>query len=282
MIDVEGAVARVRRFLRPTPVVYSEPRGAFLKLENLQVTGSYKVRGALNAIAAHPQDRRPVVAASAGNHAKGVAWAARRFGLQACVVVPENAPKTKVDGAAALGARVVRRGETFEEAFAEALRLGRENGWRFLHAFDDPDVIAGQATVGAELADAEADTVLVPIGGGGLAVGVALALRGKKRVFGVRMAGPNRVADGVRVKALGRLTRPLLAELLDGIILVTEDEVRRAMQGLLGEDRIVVEGAGALAPAALPKVDGVKVAIVSGGNVDLATEKLTPRPEVCH
>lgn len=266
--DVLMARERIARVLKPTPAVYSEHRRAHLKLENLQVTGSYKVRGAVNAVAAQIErgDRRPIVAASAGNHAKGVAWAARCFGLKACVVVPRTAPRTKVRGAQELGAEVVTHGDSFEEA----LDYARALPGRFLHAFDDPDVIAGQGTAALELIDSGTDVVLIPVGGGGLAAGMGLVLKWRGiRTVGVKVAGPNTLADGVRVRRMGELTRRICDEVLDDVVDVSEDDVRRMMLDLLARDRIVAEGAGAVAPAALEKVRGErKLAVVSGGNVD--------------
>jgi threonine dehydratase len=270
--DVLMARERIRRVLSPTPLVFSERRGAYLKLEILQLTGAYKVRGAVNALAVQIErgDRRPVIAASAGNHAKGVAWAARHFGLEACVVVPEHASRTKVRGAAELGARVVTRGATLEDAFDHALELAALHDWRFVHAFDDPDVVAGQGTTALELLDARPDVVAIPIGGGGLAAGMGRVLKWHGiRAVGVRVEGPNTLADGVRVRAMSERTRRICTEALETTVTVSEDDVRRTMLDLVQSDRIVAEGAGAVAPAALSKIEGrKKIAIVSGGNVD--------------
>lgn len=288
--DVARASERVRSVLTPTPVVRSDHFGGWLKLENLQATGSYKVRGALHAlmVAVEAGDRRPVVAASAGNHARGVAWAAHHLGLQACVVIPTGAPMTKIRGAAALGAKVISHGHGYEEAQEYARHLARENCWRFLPAFDDPDVIAGQATVGWELLSAAPDVVLVPIGGGGLAAGMGIALQYQNiRVVGVQVQGADAmaraltgqpclgepaetIADGIRVRAPGVLTRQICAQVLDDLVTVTEREVRQTLVDLAAMDRIVAEGAGALAPAAMSKVQGErKIAVVSGGNIDM-------------
>jgi threonine dehydratase len=290
VLDVVRAAARIAPHLAPTPIVRAGPRSAWLKLENLQVTGAYKVRGALNALAAQLErgDGRPVVAASAGNHALGVAWAARRLGLRACVVVPSTAPQTKIRGAARLGAEVIRAGDCFEAAFVRAQELALENDWRFLHAFDDPDVIAGQGTVALELLHFEPDAVLIPIGGGGLASGMGLVLKAHgipawgvqvERVDGMaRLLGgedpiePARtVADGLRVVSPGRLTAAICATVLEGVLRVTEDEVRSSILDLAETHRVVAEGAGAVAAAALDRVPGKrKIALVSGGNIDLS------------
>lgn len=270
--DVLMARERVARILPTTPLVLSEHRQAWLKLENLQLTGSYKLRGAINAIAIQIErgDQRAVVAASAGNHAKAVAWAARHFGLQACVVVPTTAPRTKVRGARELGAEVVSQGDSLEETFAHAQSLAVRNNWRFLHAFNDKDVIAGQGTVALELIDFKPDVVLIPIGGGGLAAGMGRILKWRGiRTVGVKIEGPNTIADGVRVCRMGDLSRQICDQVLDDVVHVTEEEVRAAILDMMAQDRIVAEGAGALAPAALNSIPGKrKIAIVSGGNVD--------------
>ena len=290
--DVVRAAARIITVLPATPVHRAERLGARLKLENLQRTGSYKVRGALNAMLCGVErgDKRPVLAASAGNHAQGVAWAARRVGLRAICVMPESAPQTKVRGVARLGAEVVLHGRCYDEAQRHANELASRRGYRLIHPFDDPEVIAGQGSVGIELIAHKPDVVVVPIGGGGLAAGVALALkRHGVRVVGVQLAGVDAMAralngdaspiepaatmaDGVRVRQAGSLTLPLLRHLLDDLVIVTEHEMRAALVRLATEQRIVAEGAGALAVAALPRVAGRrKFAVVSGGNIDAST-----------
>lgn len=262
-----AAARRLHAVLPPTPAVWCEAHDAWLKLECLQATGAFKVRGAFNAIALHHD--RPVIAASAGNHARGVAWAARRIGIEATVVVPETAPKTKVEGCRALGARVVLHGESFDEALGEARRLAALHGWRFIHAFDDPDVIEGQGTVGVELCSLEPDVVVVPVGGGGLAAGIALAV--ECRVVGVVVEGmtPKTLADGLRVRQQGDLAMRILRERGVEFVTVTEEEVRREIARLAACDHVIAEGAGATASAVLAKVGGRRrVAVVSGGNID--------------
>jgi threonine dehydratase len=288
--DIQAAIDRIAGRLARTPLIFDRRRDAYLKLENQQVTGSYKVRGAYNAIAAGVArgDRRPVVAASAGNHGKGVAWAAQAFGLAACIVVPRGAPRTKVAGARELGAEVLEHGHSFDDCTALAVNLADERGWRFIHPFDDPEVIAGQGTVAAELDAGPGDVVLVPIGGGGLAAGTAiwLAARGA-RVVGVQVEGvdamrrvlrgePRRraaptIADGLVVAEPGRLSRQICARLVSNIVIVGEDEVRRALLDLRTRDGFVVEGAGAVSVAGLAHVPadaGRRIAVVSGGNLD--------------
>ena len=271
--DVVEAANRLRPHIRSTPMVWSESLGAWLKLETLQLTGSYKVRGAMNAILKRHRDRGTshFVAASAGNHAQGVALAARKLGVQATVVMPESVPTTKRRGTERLGAKVVCKGDGFEEAQRLAHEIARTRGAFFLSPFDDPDVIAGQGTVGMEVASSGADVVLVPIGGGGLASGVGLALKSRGvRVVGVQVDGVDSmarrlfghpplmrpaptVADGVRVRAPGELTTSLCRELLDDVVVVSEQEVHSAMVRLADEVGIIAEGAGALAVAGLNK-----------------------------
>jgi len=287
--DVLAAQARLRRYLPPTPMHHAERFGVMLKLENLQRTGSYKVRGALNALLAARErgDLRPVIAASAGNHAQGLAWAAYRLGVQVITVMPHGAPENKIAGVAHWGATVRQHGNSYDEAFAFARELAEQNDYRFLSAFDDPDVIAGQGTVGIEIAPFAPDVVIVPIGGGGLASGVALALKSQGvRVVGAQVEGVDSMAralkgdsrlidpvaslaDGVRVKVPGFLTRRLCASLLDDVVIVREAELRETVVRLALEENIIAEGAGALALAAGRRVSGKrKCAVVSGGNID--------------
>ena len=289
--DVLAAQSRLRRYLPVTPMHHAERFGVMLKLENLQRTGSYKVRGALNAMLAARErgDHRPVICASAGNHAQGVAWAAYRLGVQAITVMPHGAPQTKIAGVAHWGATVRQHGDSYDEAYAFARQLAEQNDYRFLSAFDDPDVIAGQGTIGIEIAPHTPDVVIVPIGGGGLASGVALALKSQGvRVVGAQVEGvdsmaraikgdtaaidPARtLADGVRVKVPGLLTRRLCARLLDDVVIVREAELRETLVRLALEENLIAEGAGALALAAGRRVAGKrKCAVVSGGNIDAA------------
>jgi threonine dehydratase len=286
-VDVDGAVARLARVVRETP--FLPGRYGALKLECLQVTGSYKVRGAYNALARQVEsgDRRPVVAASAGNHAAGMAWACRRLGLDATAVVPDAAPATKVQRCRNSGCTVRRGGQSYEACEDTARRLAEERGWRFLHAFDDPDVISGQATVGIEIAGQSPEVVYVPIGGGGLASGVAMVLAPLGiQVIGVQVEGvdamrrllsrergieqlPFTVADGIRVRRAGTRTARICAEMLSDVVTVSETEVREEVVRLALEERVVAEGAGAVAAAAMAREPGArKAAVISGGNID--------------
>src|SRR4029079_2247998 len=217
---------RIHGIARVTPVYGSETlsrlagRPIQLKAENLQRTGSFKIRGAVNKLATlDDRQRAPgVAAASAGNHAQAVAWAAREAGIPATIFVPQDAPMAKVEAAKSYGAGVEMGGEALEEAIAAAQSYVEETGATFVHPYEDEGVVAGQGTIGLELAEQvpDAETVLVPIGGGGLASGIALALAGKARVIGVR-AAPDAfsIADGIAVKKPGGLTGPILDELLD-------------------------------------------------------------------
>lgn len=302
--DVLAAQARLRRYLEVTPTHYAERFGCWLKLENLQRTGSYKVRGALNAllVARERGDERTVIAASAGNHAQGLAWAAYRLGVPAITVMPRCAPETKIAGVAHWGATVRLHGDSYDEAKAFAIELAAQHDYRLLSAFDDRDVIAGQGTVGLEIAAMSPDVVLVPIGGGGLAAGVALALKSQGvRIIGAQVEGVDAMAralqgdhslrepamtlaDGVRVKQPGALTERILAELLDDVIIVREAELRETLVRLALEEHVIAEGAGALALAAGRRVPGKrKCAVVSGGNLDAAVlarllSDVRPRP----
>ncbi len=302
--DVLAAQARLRRYLEVTPTHYAERFGCWLKLENLQRTGSYKVRGALNAllVARERGDERTVIAASAGNHAQGLAWAAYRLGVSAITVMPRCAPDTKIAGVAHWGATVRLHGDSYDEAKAFAAELAAQHDYRLLSAFDDRDVIAGQGTVGLEIAAMSPDVVLVPIGGGGLAAGVALALKSQGvRIVGAQVEGVDAMAralqgdhelrepamtlaDGVRVKQPGTLTQRILADLLDDVIIVREAELRETLVRLALEEHVIAEGAGALALAAGKRVAGKrKCAVVSGGNLDAAVlaqllSDVRPRP----
>ncbi|MGJ7901980.1 threonine dehydratase [Lysobacter sp. 1R34A] len=296
--DLLAAQARLRHYLEPTPLHHAERFGCWLKLENLQRTGSYKVRGALNALLAARErgDHRTVIAASAGNHAQGLAWAAYRLGINVITVMPRCAPQTKIAGVAHWGATVRLHGETYDEAKSFAIELADQHDYRLLSAFDDPDVIAGQGTVGLELAAFAPDVVMVPIGGGGLAAGVVLALKSELlartpaarriRVIGAQVEGVDSMAralhgdrrliepvatlaDGVRVKDPGRLTERVLSSMLDDIVIVREAELRETLVRLALEEHIIAEGAGALALAAGRRIVGKrKCAVVSGGNLD--------------
>jgi threonine dehydratase len=289
--EIEAARRRLEGVARVTPVYRSDTlsrlvgREVHLKAENLQRTGSFKVRGAYNRISTLSDEERAagVVAASAGNHGQAVAWAAREVGAHARIFMPQDAPMAKVDATRHYGAEVVLTGSALEACLDEAGAYVLEHGATLVHPFEDPVVIAGQGTIGLELADQVADfeTVVIPIGGGGLAAGIALALREVKpgvRIVGVQAAGtlPDgggfTIADGIAVKKPGELTMSILDEVLDGLVSVTDEEISEAIVLLLERTKLVVEGAGAVGVAALlsGKVDGsgTAVSVLSGGNID--------------
>ena len=306
---LDAARARIRDQIANTPLTLgerlSEQLGArvWLKHENLQGTGSFKLRGAshkLSKLMESPEPPTGVVAASAGNHAQAVALAARRVGLPATVVMPRTAPLTKVAACRALGAQLEQVGSTLEEAAGRARELARERDLAFVPPYDDWDVIAGQASCGLEIHDElpGAGTVVVPLGGGGLLSGIALALRSRgsrARIVGVQAeaVAPWRhflddggfeeipseartIADGIRVKAPGELTRQVIAAHVDAIVTVDEDAIARAILMLLEQTRTIGEGAGVVALAAL--LDGRialdenndVVCVISGGNIDMS------------
>jgi threonine dehydratase len=285
--DVRGAAARIGARVRATPLLpageLSRRVGARcgLKAENLQLTGSFKARGAFNMIGSLPPDRLAagVVAASAGNHAQGVAFAARAAGARAVLVMPAGAPLAKVAAVRQYGGEVRFADGGYDDAGVEAARVASEEGMTLVPAFDHPAVIAGAGTVGLEIAhDAPAARlVVVPIGGGGLAGGIGVALSEalpEARVVGVRAATAPTICDGIAVKRPGELTLPLVERFVDEVVTVTDDEVAQAMVMLLDRSKLVVEGAGAAAVAALmcgrvePPADGEVCAVLSGGNVD--------------
>jgi threonine dehydratase len=304
--DVQAALARVRDRIYLSPCARSETLSkltgtvASLKLENLQMTGAYKERGALNKLLLMPDaDRaRGLIAASAGNHAQAVAYHAGRLGVRATIVMPEATPIMKVANTRAHGARVVLHGANYDEAYSEARRLEQVEHLTFVHPFDDPDIIAGQGTVALEILEQEPglDAVVVPIGGGGLVSGVGAAVKGLRpqaRVIGVETevlpcmlqaveAGApvtldpaNTIADGIAVKRAGELTLAHVKEYVDDIVTVSEEEIASAILYLLEREKTVVEGAGAVGVAALMerKIRGLEgkkvVAVVSGGNIDV-------------
>jgi threonine dehydratase len=304
--DVKAALGRIRERIYLSPCARSETlsrltgTSAYLKLENLQMTGAYKERGALNKLLtlAPAERERGLIAASAGNHAQAVAYHAGRLGVAATIVMPETTPIMKVANTRAHGARIVLHGSSYDEAYAEARRLEQVERLTFVHPFDDPAVIAGQGTVGLEIVEQvpEVDAIVVPVGGGGLVSGVAAAvkaLRPSVRIVGVEaevlpcfaaslesgapvtIEPANTVADGIAVKRPGDLTFEHVKRLVDAIVTVSEEEIASAILYLLEKEKTVAEGAGAVAVAALmqKKERGLEgktvVSVVSGGNIDV-------------
>jgi threonine dehydratase len=286
--DIERARERLAGVARVTPVYRSETisrlagREVHLKAENLQRTGSFKIRGAVNKLSTLDAAGRAtgVVAASAGNHAQAVAWAAREAGVGATIFVPQDAAMAKVEATKGYGAEVRMVGRGIEEALAAARALTEETGAAFVHPFEDETVVAGQGTIGLELAEqVAADTVLVPIGGGGLAAGIGLALREvapATRTVGVRAARDGfALADGIAVKEPGALTKPLLDDVLEDVVEVPPGDIAQAILLLLERTKLLVEGAGAVGIAALLagkiRGDGPVAVVLSGGNIDAST-----------
>ncbi|HUJ55198.1 MAG TPA: threonine ammonia-lyase [Gaiellaceae bacterium] len=289
--EIERARERLLGVARVTPVYPSETlsrlagRRVELKAENLQRTGSFKIRGAYTKVSSLEPEQRSagVVAASAGNHGQAVAWAAREVGAPARIFMPQDAPMAKVDATRSYGADVELTGPAFEEALEAARTYLDESGGVFVHPFEDPLVLAGQGTIGLELAEQVEDlqTVVIPIGGGGLASGISLALRAvrpKLRLVGVQAAGTlpggsgYTIADGIAVKAPGELTMSILEETLDEIVAVEDEQIAEAIVLLVERTKLVVEGAGAVGVAAilggLVGGDGAALAVLSGGNID--------------
>jgi threonine dehydratase len=281
--DIRRADERVADVVRRTQVIESRflSRTAggriALKAENLQRTGSFKLRGALNKIATLDPATKGVVAASAGNHGQSVAYAARARELTATVFMPERAALAKVAATRESGAELVLEHESVADCVSDARVYAERESLAFIHPYDDPAVIAGQGTIALELLDEVEDLakVVVPVGGGGLAAGVATALKGSKpevEVVGVTADCP--LADGIAVKGPGELTGPMLDDLLDEQVSVGQDELAEAIMHLLERTKLVVEGAGAVGVAALlarrikPADDGTTVLVLSGGNID--------------
>ncbi|HDR7891167.1 MULTISPECIES: bifunctional threonine ammonia-lyase/L-serine ammonia-lyase TdcB [Bacillus] len=273
----------------------------YLKLENMQLTGSFKFRGAFNKISqlTNEEKERGVIACSAGNHAQGVALSSHLLKIKSKIVMPTSAPQAKVDATRGYGSEVILYGDTFDDAKAKCEEIIKETGETYLHPYDDVEVMAGQGTIGLDILDDmwDVDTVIVPIGGGGIISGIAVALKSfnpsiniigvqAENVHGMKASydageivshykAPT-IADGCAVKIPGNLTFEIVKKLVDDIVTVSEEELEVAMKDLLQRGKAVVEGAGALATAALlaGKVDkyvkGKKVvAVISGGNVDL-------------
>ena len=304
--DIRQARERIRGHVVQTPCTPSESFGemfgghAWFKFENLQRTGSFKERGALNRMLAIPEEERGsgVIAASAGNHAQGVAFHARRLGIPATIVMPERTPLVKVSNTERYGARVVLHGAVYDEAMAEARRIRDEEGQTLIHPFDDPGVIAGQGTIGLELLEQcpEMEVLVVPVGGGGLIAGIAMAvkeLRPEVRVVGVessvlpaalraREAGEpvtippaETIAEGIAVRRIGDNTFRLIERYVDELVTVEEEGIASAVLLLLEREKTVAEAACATTVAAVVggRVTGLAgkhvVMVISGGNIDV-------------
>ena len=305
LAEIQDARVILKDIINPTPIISDEKLSAelgarvFLKAECLQRAGSFKIRGAYNTISRLSDDekRRGVVTGSAGNHAQAVALAAKLHHIKATIVLPEFAPLTKVMATRSFGAEAILYGKTFDEAVAYSRELEKERGYTYVHAFDDHRVIAGQGTIGLEIAEGlpKIDVVVVPIGGGGIISGIAIAVKTllpNVRVIGVQAANvapvnlslkagepveaPHQptIADGIAVKRPGNLTLPIIRDFVDEVVEVTEDELARAIYHCAQNAHLVVEGAGAAGAAALiarkVKVDPAETvcAVLAGGNID--------------
>ncbi|RMG56372.1 MAG: threonine/serine dehydratase [Acidobacteria bacterium] len=303
--DILRARRRLRRLIWSTPCVHSawlsEAAGCqvYLKLENLQHTGSFKLRGAVNKLQrlASSPDPPHILTVSAGNHGRAIAYGAKLFGMRATVVVPRSAPQTKIDAIRRAGAQLQLIGETYDEAERAARQLAAEGNWVFVSPYNDPDVIAGQGTVALEVLEAvpDLDTLLVPVGGGGLLAGVALmakAINPQIQIVGVQSAHTRAMYEAFRAGRLvaveekptladglagniepGSITVPLVFRYVDDIQLVSEESLERAMVELIAHEQLVVEGAGAVPIAlllerAIPHSTRKVAAILTGRNVD--------------
>lgn len=308
MLDLkhfQEAKKRVDEVIIPTPLIYSEAfskeckNQVYIKPENLQRTGAFKIRGAYNKIVKMDDEAKAkgLIASSAGNHAQGVAYAASKLGVKATIVMPKHTPLIKVEATEAHGAEVVLAGEVYDEAYQKACDLQKEHGYTFVHPFNDEDVIEGQGTIALEILDElpEADIILVPIGGGGLISGIACAAKQIKptiKIIGVEPEGAasalaainedqvvalkeaNTIADGTAVKEIGDMTFDYIKEYVDGIITVSDYELMDAFLLLVEKHKLVAENSGILSLAALKKLNEKNkkvVSLISGGNIDVLT-----------
>ena len=300
----------LRSVIRKTDLIYApkiNPESEiYLKTENLQVTGSFKVRGAYYMMSQLSEEEKAkgVVACSAGNHAQGVALAAAKNHINAVICLPDGAPISKVEATKSYGAQVCMVEGVYDDAYAKALELKEKENYTFVHPFDNEDVIAGQGTIGLELLDQmpDVDAVIVPIGGGGLISGVAFAIKSLNpniKVYGVQASGApsmyqsiqdgkiecldsvSTIADGIAVKKPGELTFELCSKYVDEIVTVDDDEIAQAILFLMERGKMVAEGAGAAPVAAIMNhkfdVSGKVVAVISGGNIDVTMIAQQPR-----
>ena len=303
--DIYAAAKQLEGIVRKTPLIYSDffsdisGNATYLKLENLQTTGAFKLRGAYNRISmlTDEEKARGVITASAGNHAQGVAYAAQKLGVRAVICMPATTPILKVEATRALGAAVILHGNGFDDAYTHSLELQKKNGYVYIHPFNDRDVIVGQGTIALEVIDAlkDVDAILVPIGGGGLASGISFAAKlvnPQIKIIGVEpenaacmkvalscgrtitLPSADTVADGCAVRTAGKLTLAFCRRYLDEIITVSEMDIMSALLSLIEKHKLIAEGAGVLSLAALGKLHmkGKKVAVlISGGNIDIST-----------
>ncbi|MTK11572.1 MAG: threonine ammonia-lyase [Clostridiaceae bacterium] len=305
---IKKAQETIKDVVRKTPLFYtstfSKQCGCnlYLKCENKQKTGAFKLRGAYNKVAnlTEEEKSRGVIASSAGNHAQGVAYAATAFGVKATIAMPVTAPQAKVQATKGYGADVIQAGQVYDECYAKAVEVQKETGATFLHPFNDIDVMAGQGTIGVEILEElpNTDVIVVPIGGGGLIAGIATAAKAIKpsiRIIGVQpeivastkaslekgkvvtLPGAKSLADGISVSTPGDVCFEYIKKYVDEVVTVSEDDIAYGMFSLMERNKLVAEGAGASAIGSLlaGKVSGIEgknvVALISGGNVDIAT-----------
>ena len=303
--NVYKASRVLKNVIRETDMIYApkirEDAKIYLKTENLQVTGSFKIRGSYFKISQLSEEEKAkgVIACSAGNHAQGVALAATENGIKSIICLPDGAPISKIEATKRYGAEVCLVKGVYDDAYNKALELKEQKGYCFIHPFNDPDVIAGQGTIGLEIMEQlpDVDIVIVPIGGGGLISGVAYTIKQINpncKVYGIQAVGApsmeqsiangkietlskvQTIADGIAVKTPGDLTYEIVKKYVDGVFTVTDDEIALAILTLLEQQKIIVEGAGAVPVAAvladkIPDIEGKKVCcVVSGGNIDVS------------
>ncbi len=312
---IKKAQENIKGVARRTPMFHTSTFSKqcdcnlYLKCENKQKTGAFKLRGAYNKLVnlTEEEKKRGVIASSAGNHAQGVAYAATQFGVKSTIVMPLTAPQSKVQATNGYGAEVIQAGQVYDECYAKALEVQKETGATFLHPFNDVDVMAGQGTIALEILEdlPDVDVIVVPIGGGGLIAGIATAAKSIKpsiRIVGVQpeivastkvsmekgkvttLPGAKSLADGISVSTPGEECFKYIQKYVDEVVTISEDEIAYGMFTIMERNKLIVEGAGASPLAALlaRKIDGIKgknvVALVSGGNVDIAnTAKIIER-----
>lgn len=305
LTDVEKAAEILKGVSKKTELMYSpifsneSGNEIYLKPENLQVTGAFKIRGAYNKISrlSEEEKKRGVIASSAGNHAQGVAYAAQKLGIKATIVMPKTTPLIKVAATKSYGANVVLHGDYYDEAYARAKELQEENNYVFVHPFDDLDVIAGQGTIGLEILEdlKDVDCIIVPVGGGGLISGIAAAAKSinpEVKIIGVEPEGAKAmkksmekntvisldtvktIAEGVAVKTPGDITFEIIKDYVDEIITVSDFDIMEAFLVVLEKQKLIAETSGVLPLAALKKINDKNkkiVCVISGGNIDVVT-----------
>lgn len=302
--DIYEAEEYLKPFIRKTHLIKTEIENdynLYLKPENLQITGSFKIRGAFNKLRKFSEEEKKAgaIACSAGNHAQGIALASKLLGIKATVCMPKSAQKVKIESCKKLGAEVVLVDGVYDDAYEKALELHEEYGYTFVHPFNDEDVIAGQATIGLEILNElkDIDAIVCPIGGGGLIAGIAFAAKSIKpsiKVYGVEATGAPSMfaslasgyikklqkvktfADGIAVKEVGNIAFDYTSKFVDDVVFVNDEEILEAIKVLMNKEKLIAEGAGACSLAAIltNRIPGIKnkenvVCIISGGNIDI-------------